>query len=214
MKKSYAILGLGSLGRYLTEALYDAGAELLIADIDSETISQYADKCTYAMSADLSDPEAIKALGIKNVDVAIICMGQSLGPSVMCTMVAKELGVPRVIAKATTKQMEAILYKVGADEVINIEEDSAHRLARRLMSDSFLEYFDLGNNLAIVDLYPKPEWIGKNLRELNLRQKYNINVVAVKSDNEMSSHIDPDLPLAKESRLVVIGEKSDIEKLY
>lgn len=214
MKKNYAVLGLGTFGRYMTEALYAAGADVLIADIDSEAVRQYADKCTYAMSADLSDPDAIKALGIKNMDVVIICMGQALGPSVMCTMVAKELGVPRVIAKATTKQMEAILYKVGADEVINIEEDTADRMVRRLMSDTFLEYFALGNNLAVVDLYPKLDWIGKTLKDLNLRQKLNINVIAVKSDNGMSSHIDPNEPISKDSRLVIVGEKGDIDRLF
>ena len=213
MKKNYAILGLGSYGKYLTENLYNAGADVLIADFDEELVSQFADKCTYAVTADLSDPDAIKALGIKNMDVVIICMGQSLGPSVMCTMVAKEMGVPLVIAKATTKQMEAILYKVGADKVINIEEDAAYRAARRFLSDNFLDYFDFGDNLAIVDLYPKSDWVGKNLKELHLREKYNINVIAVKSDNEMSSHIDPMLPLTKDSRLVVVGDKKDIAKL-
>ena len=147
------------------------------------------------------------------MDVVIICMGQSLGPSVMCTMVAKELGVPLVIAKATSKQMEAILYKVGADKVINIEEDAAYRAARRFLSENFLDYFDFGDNLAIVDLYPRSEWVGKNLKELHLREKYNINVIAVKSDNEMSSHIDPMLPLTSDSRLVVVGDKKDISKL-
>ena len=213
MKKNYAILGLGSYGKYLTENLYNAGADVLIADFDEELVSQFADKCTYAVTADLSDPDAIKALGIKNMDVVIICMGQSLGPSVMCTMVAKEMGVPLVIAKATTKQMEAILYKVGADKVINIEEDAAYRAARRFLSENFLDYFDFGDNLAIVDLYPKSDWVGKNLKELHLREKYNINVIAVKSDNEMSSHIDPMLPLTKDSRLVVVGDKADIAKL-
>ena len=213
MKKNYAILGLGSYGKYLTENLYNAGADVLIADFDEELVSQFADKCTYAVTADLSDPDAIKALGIKNMDVVIICMGQSLGPSVMCTMVAKEMGVPLVIAKATTKQMEAILYKVGADKVINIEEDAAYRAARRFLSENFLDYFDFGDNLAIVDLYPKSDWVGKNLKELHLREKYNINVIAVKSDNEMSSHIDPMLPLTKDSRLVVVGDKKDIAKL-
>ena len=213
MKKNYAILGLGSYGKYLTENLYNAGADVLIADFDEELVSQFADKCTYAVTADLSDPDAIKALGIKNMDVVIICMGQSLGPSVMCTMVAKEMGVPLVIAKATTKQMEAILYKVGAYKVINIEEDAAYRAARRFLSENFLDYFDFGDNLAIVDLYPKSDWVGKNLKELHLREKYNINVIAVKSDNEMSSHIDPMLPLTKDSRLVVVGDKKDIAKL-
>lgn len=213
MNKNYAILGLGSYGKYLAENLYAAGADVLIADSDEELVSQFADKCTYAVTADLSDPEAIKALGIKNMDVVIICMGQSLGPSVMCTMVSKEQGVPLVIAKSTSKQMEAILYKVGADKVINIEEDAAYRAARRFLSDNFLDYFDFGDNLAIVDLYAKSEWVGKNLKELHLREKYNINVIAVKSDNEMSSHIDPTVPLQRDSRLVVVGDKEDIARL-
>ncbi|MGX8699377.1 MAG: potassium channel family protein, partial [bacterium] len=180
MKKSFAVLGMGTFGKYLTEVLYDAGADVLIADNDVETISQYADKSTYAMTCDLSDPEAIKGLGLEHIDVVVVAMPLSLEPSIMCTMVAKELGVRRVIARSSTPRMAEVLRKVGADEVINIEEDAAFRTAKRLLSDDFLDYFDLGDTLCLIDMRPRADWIGKNLRELRLRERYDINVVAIR----------------------------------
>lgn len=213
MKKSFAILGMGSFGKYMTSVLYESGANVLIADSNAETISQYADKCTYAMTADLTDPEAIRGLGLDNIDVAIVAMSQNLEPSIMCTMVAKELGVPYVISKASTKRMADILLRVGADEVINIEEDAAFRTSRKLLSDDFIDYFDLGENLCLVDILPKDEWVGKSLKQLGLREKYNINVVAVKESGAVSSHIDPNLPLKQDSHLIIILEKKDLKKL-
>ena len=213
MNKSFAILGMGSFGKYMTNALYESGASVMIADRSAETIAQFADKCTVAMTADLSDPEAIRGLGIENVDVVIVSMSQNLEPSIMCTMVAKELGVPYIISKASNKRMEEILLKVGADEVINIEEDAAFRTSKRLLSDDFIDYLDFDDNLCLIEVRPKAEWVGKTLRDLRLRERYDINVVAVREEGDISAHIDPKLPLKKNSQLTIILQKKDLEKL-
>ncbi len=213
MKKSVAILGLGTFGKYLTEEFFESGADVLIADNNDEAVSQLSDKATYAITADLADPEAIKGLGLEHMDIVIVSMSQSLEPSIMCVMVAKELGVPYVIAKASNSRMADILKKIGADEVINIEEDAAFRNVKRLMSAGFLDYFDLGSELCVVEIYPKPSWVGKSLRELRLREKLNINIVAKKDEELNSSIIDPNVPLCANDRLVLIAEKSDLPGL-
>ncbi|MBQ2602675.1 MAG: TrkA family potassium uptake protein, partial [Oscillospiraceae bacterium] len=212
MKKSVAILGLGTFGKYLAEEFFESGADVLIADNNEESVSQLSDKAAYAMTADLSDPEAIKGLGIEHMDMVIVSMSQSLEPSIMCVMVAKELGVPFVIAKASNSRMADILKKIGADEVINIEEDAAFRNVKRLMSDDFLDYFDLGSDLCVVEIYPKPDWVGKTLRQLRLRERMNINVVARKDEELRSELIDPNEPLRAQDRLIVVAEKADISK--
>lgn len=213
MKKSYAVLGMGTFGKYLTEALYTSGVDVLIADSDMETIAQFADKCTYAMTCDLSDPEAIKSLGLEQIDVAVVSMPLSLEPSIMATMVAKELGVPRVIARASTPRMAEVLRKVGADEVVNIEEDAAFRTARKLISENFLDYFDLGDSLCLLDMRPKESWIGQNLKELHLRERYNINVVAIREKDRAGAHSDPNRPLKKDSTILVVADKADLARL-
>lgn len=213
MKKSVAILGLGTFGKYLAEEFFESGADVLIADNNEESVSQLSDKAAYAMTADLSDPEAIKGLGIEHMDMVIVSMSQSLEPSIMCVMVAKELGVPFVIAKASNSRMADILKKIGADEVINIEEDAAFRNVKRLMSDDFLDYFDLGSDLCVVEIYPKPDWVGKTLRQLRLRERMNINVVARKDETLRSELIDPNEPLKEGDRLIVVAEKADINEL-
>ena len=213
MKKSVAILGLGTFGKYLAEEFFESGADVLIADNNEESVSQLSDKAAYAMTADLSDPEAIKGLGIEHMDMVIVSMSQSLEPSIMCVMVAKELGVPFVIAKSSNSRMADILKKIGADEVINIEEDAAFRNVKRLMSDDFLGYFDLGSELCVVEIYPKPDWVGKTLRQLRLRERLNINVVARKDEALRSELIDPNEPLKEGDRLIVVAEKADINEL-
>ena len=213
MKKSVAILGLGTFGKYLAEEFFESGADVLIADNNEESVALLSDKVEYAMTADLTDPEAIKGLGIEHMDMVIVSMSQSLEPSIMCVMLAKELGVPFVIAKASNSRMADILKKIGADEVINIEEDAAFRTVRRLMSDDFLDYFDLGSELCVVEIHPKPDWVGQTLRQLHLRERLNINVVERKDEELRSELIDSNEPLRAQDRLIVVAEKADISKL-
>lgn len=213
MIKSVAVLGLGKFGQKMAETLYKNGVDVIVADENEEIINHFSSKSTMAQVADLMDEESLKSLGLSNVDTVVICMARHVEASLMCAMVAKELGVKYVLAKASTKRMEDILYKVGCDKVINIEEEAAIREARKLISTDFIDYFDLGDNLCIINMKPKSSWIGKNLKELNLREKYNVNVVAVKESNGLSSHINPDMPLAEDSTLLLVTDKNNLRKL-
>lgn len=210
--KSVAVLGLGRFGRSVADALMDGGAEVMAVDSDAELVEEYSDKVTYAMVADLRDADDIKSLGISNMDVVVVSMAESLEASIMSIMVAKELGVPKVIAKAADRQTAEIFRKVGADDIIFPEEETGKRTAYKIISNSFLEFFDISDTICIIEMLPKDSWVGKNLKELDLRRQYGINVVAIKENDEVKPVSNPEIPLKKESPLLVLAYKKDVKK--
>ena len=209
---SFVVLGLGKFGQAIADKLLESGADVMVVDNDEDIIEQYSAKATAAIEADLTDPTAIKAMGISNIDCAIICMGMSLEASIICTMVAKECGVKWVVAKAGSDRMGQVLTKVGADEIIYPEEESGIRTAKRLIASNFLEYFDVSDELCLVEMVPKDKWVGKTLKELNLRQKYGVNVIAIK-DGKVEEYVDPDRPLQACNPLIMILHKNNLSKL-
>lgn len=213
MKKSIAVLGLGRFGQFLTHELSRNGADVLIADDDEETVRKFANQVSCAVKADLNDPEVIRGLGLSEVDTVVVSMGSSLDASIMCVMVAKELGVPYVIAKAASLRMGEILRRVGADEIIYPEKESAELTARRLLSSDFLEFFELGSELCVFSMKPKKEWIGKTLRELNLRGRLKLNVIAMREDGHTSATMDPDRPLQADAELFAVADHDALDKI-
>ena len=213
MKNSIAVLGMGRFGQFLTAALSRDGADVLIADNDEETIRKYANLVSCAVKADLNDPEVIRGLGLSGVDTVVVAMGSSLDASIMCVMVAKELGVPRVIAKAASLRMGEILRRVGADEIIYPEKESAELTARRLMSSDFLDFFNIGSELCVFSMKPKKDWIGKSLRELRLRDRYQLNVIAIRENGRTSATMDPDQPIDATSEIFAVAKQDDMDRI-
>lgn len=212
MKKSVAVLGLGKYGRSLSENLYRMGADVLAVDSDEELVTEFADKCTSAVCANLANEDEVVALGLKNMDIVVVAMGRNLAASIMSIAVAKEQGVPVVVAKSSSKRMTAILLKVGADKILDPEGEGGARSARILLSSSFKDFFKLDNNMYMIEMQPKKEWIGKSLIELELRKRLNVNVVAVKKGNAELRFIDPSEPFTEDSLLLIVMEKKDIKK--
>ena len=212
MKKSIAVLGLGRFGQFLTEELSKSGADVLIADDNEETVRKVANSVSCAVKADLNDPEVIRSLGLSGVDTVVVSMGSSLEASIMCVMVAKELGVPYVIAKAASLRMGEILRRVGADEIIYPEKESAELTARRLLASDFLEFFDLGDEVCICSLKPKKDWIGKSLRELKLRDRFGLNIVAIREGECTTASLNPDKVLTPECELYAVAERNALEQ--
>ncbi len=213
MSKSIAVFGIGRFGKSLALRLADMGVDVMVVDNNPEDIEKIADKVTYAIEANLTNADAIQALGLDDIDVVVVAMGSDLQASIMSVMISKEMGVPYVMAKASDERMGAILTKVGADKIIYPEEESGFRTARVLASESFVDYFDLAGNLCVLEMKPKPEWIGKNLIELNLRGNYNINVIAIKSKSGTSASIDPKKPFEADDDLFIVVEKKDLKKI-
>ncbi len=209
---SFVVFGLGKFGQAVADKLLSAGADVMVVDDDEDVIEAYSAKATSAIIADLTDPAAIKALGIANIECAVVAMGMSLEASIMCTMVAKEAGVKYVVAKAGNDRMGSVLAKVGADEIIYPEEESGIRTARSLITSNFLEYFEVSDDICLIEMLPKDKWVGKSLKELNLRKKFGINVVGIKN-GVVNEYVDPEVPLKKQEALLMLIHKKNLAKL-
>lgn len=211
--QTYAVFGLGRYGRAVAKELADNGAEVLAVDIDENKINNAITEIPYCKCADATDPEVIDQLGIANVDVVVISMASSLEASVMATMLCKEAGVGTVIVKCANEMHEKILSRVGADKVVIPEMESGVRLAKNLLSSGFIDLIELSNDVSMIELDVKPEWVGKSLIELNLRKKYTINVVAIRQGTSVSVSIDPNAPLDETMELIVIANTAKLNRL-
>ena len=213
IKKSYAVFGLGRYGRAVAKELVRGGAEVLAVDIDEHIVNEVTDEIPYCKCADVTDAEVIRRLGIANIDVVIIAMADYLEACVMATMLCKEVGVKTVIAKCSNEMNCKILSRVGADHVVIPESESGIRMAKNLLSSGFVDIVELSKNASLLELDVKPEWEGKNLIELNLRKKYSMNIVAIVEDKSVCINIDPEKPLDKSMKLIVIANPSKVNKL-
>ncbi len=211
--KTYAVFGLGRYGRAVAKELVSNGAEVLAVDIDEEKINEAITEIPFCKCADVTDPEVLKQLGISNIDVAIISMASNLEASVMATMLCKEMGVKTVISKCSSEMNCKILGKIGADKVIFPEWESGTRLAKNLLSSGLVDILEISPDVSMVELAVKPEWENKSLLELNLRKKYSINIVAIIENGKVSVKVDPENPLNKTMRLIVIADTAKLRKL-
>lgn len=211
MKKSIAVLGLGKFGKSLAENLYNMGADVLAVDRNAELINDFSSKCTSAICANLAEEDEVASLGLKNMDIVVVTMGSNLAASIMSIAVAKEQGVPVVVAKTSSERMSAILRKVGADKILDPEGEEGVRSARILLS-SYTDFFELGDNLYVVEMEPKGNWIGKNLLQLELHKNHGVVVVAIREKGEQWQFIDPRKPLTAECNLLTVMKKETMEK--
>ena len=213
ISKSYAVFGLGRYGTAVAKELASNGAEVLAVDIDEEIVNEAAAEIPFCKCADVTDPEVLRELGISNIDVVIISMATDLEASVMATMLCKEMGVKTVISKCSSDMNCKILSKVGADKVIFPEQESGIRLAKNLVSSGFVDILDISNDVSMVELEVRPEWENKSLIELNLRKKYSINIVSIIENDKVDVIIDPEMPLKRSMRLIVIADTAKLRKL-
>ena len=211
--KTYAVFGLGRYGRAVAKELVSNGAEVLAVDIDEEKVNEAITEIPFCKCADVTDPEVLKQLGISNIDVVIISMATNLEASVMATMLCKEMGVKTVISKCSSEMNCKILGKIGADKVIFPEWESGTRLAKNLLSSGLVDILEISPDVSMVELAVKPEWENKSLLELNLRKKYSINIVAIIENGKVSVKVDPENPLNKTMRLIVIADTAKLRKL-
>lgn len=214
MKKSVAVLGLGRYGKSISENLYKMGADVLVVDQDEKLVTEFAPKCTSAVCADLTIEDEVASLGLKDMDIVVVSMADNLSASIMSIAVAKEQGVPLVVAKASSDRMASILLKVGADKILDPEGEGGFRSARILLSSSFKDFFMVDDNMYMVEMKPKSEWMGKNLIELELRSRNNLNVVAERSSDEKWHFVDPKKPITEDTYLLIVMEKKDLSKWH
>ena len=212
-KKTYAVFGLGRYGSAVAKELVNNGMEVIAVDSEQSTVNDAAAYLPVCKCADITDKEVIDRLGIADIDTVIVCMAGNLEASVMAVTLCKEVGVKTVIAKCANETHQKILLRVGADEVVFPEKESGIRLAKNLLSSGFIDMLSLSNDVSIVEISVKDEWVGKNLIELNLRKKYGFNIVALRNGESVNANIDPSAPLTKEMTLVVIANTDKLAKM-
>ena len=213
LSNTYAVFGLGRYGFSVAKELVNSGVDVIAVDSNEQVVNTLSNELPFCKCADTTDIEVLKRLGIANIDTVIVSMAGNIEASVMTVMLCKELGVKNIIAKSSSEMHYKILTKVGADKVVFPEKESGTRLAKNLLSSGLVDIFDLSQNVSMVEIDVKKDWISKTLIELNLRKKYSINVIAIKEGNNIDINVDPTLPLHPKMKLIVVGNKIKLLKL-
>lgn len=213
VEKSYVILGLGRFGRSVAEELTQAGMHVLAVDQDPDRVAQVADSVAAAVVGDITDPKAMEPLGLSNFDAAIVATTGDLSASVMGVILAKEAGIPFVLAKASDEIQSKVLEKLGADRVVIPEKESGARVARTLLMGGYKDMVELSDRVRMAEIAMPAEWSGKTLRQLDLRGRHHLNVVAVRDRGQLVLNWGPDKPLAEGSTLLVIADRREFDRL-
>ena len=212
MSKSYAVFGLGRYGRAVVKELLNNGAEVLAVDKDRRIVDELVGEIPVCKCADITEPGVIEQLGISDIDVVVISMAKSFEASIMATMLCKEAYVRKVIVKCSDESQCRVMKKIGADEVILPETESGTRLAKNILSSGFIDIADITDNISIFEMDIKAEWVGKTLRELDLRKKYNINIIAFKNSNDVV-FANPDIVIDDSMKMIVMTDKKGVDFL-
>ena len=213
MKKQYVVFGAGKFGGSIAVTLQQLGCDVILVDKNPELIQELADQVSYAICANVEDTETFEEQGLKNMDGAIIAITESLEASIVTTMMCHELGIPRILAKAKNSMHEKILRKVGAHKVIYPETEMGRRVAKYLVADNFADWIELSPYFSLVEMDIPARWCGKSLVELQIREKYRVNVIGVKDGDKVKVTLDPKEPLKPGVILILVGENKDLEAL-
>ncbi len=212
MRKQYAVFGLGSFGESVAVALQELGCEVVVVDNHMERIEDISPYVSYAVQADIEDPEVVRSLGARNLDGVVVAVADDMEASIMATLVSKEIGVPYVLAKAKNELHAKVLKKIGADSIIFPEKEIGQSVARNLVSGEFVDWISLSPDYSITEIQVPEKWIGKSLSEIDVRRTKDVNVVGVRIGEKIQVTIDPEEPLQKEMMLIMIGSNEALEK--
>lgn len=209
--KTYLVIGLGLFGSEVARQLCVQGCEVLAMDIRSDLVQQVAEDVTHAVVGDGQDKDVLKALGAGNFDCAIIAIGDDLAASVLTIMNLKELNVPYIVCKAHDETHRRVLEKLGADRVVIPECEFAGRLARSLSSHNVLDYIELSPDYGILEVPAPKSWVGKSIKDLNVRAKLGVNIIAVESGRETNVSPSADYMVKSGDIMVILGENKALE---
>lgn len=211
--KQFVVIGLGRFGTSVAKTLYALGNDVLAIDMDEDLVQEVSDSVTHAIQMDATDEAALRTLGIRNFDVAVVTIGSNIQASVMVALLVKELGVKYIIAKGQSDLHAKVLYKIGVDRVILPEKDMGVRVAHNLVSSSILDYIELSPDYSIMEIESPKEWHNKTLREIAMRTNYGINVMAIKNENEINVSPKAEDIIYPNDIIVAIGSADDLGKL-
>jgi len=211
--KQFVVIGLGRFGASLARTLAEAGYDVLGVDVLEERIRPLTNVLTHVVQADATDEEVLRSLGIRNFDVCVVTISSNIQSSILTTLMVKELGVSLVVAKARDEQHGKVLQKIGADRVVFPERDMGVRLAQNLIAGNILDHIELSPDNSIAEVEVGERLVGKNLRQLDLRSRLGLNVMAIKRGHEVSVSPKADDVVQEGDVLVVIGPNEGIRKL-
>lgn len=215
MKKSkanlFGVIGLGRFGTALAISLAESGKDVIVVDSNEDKVRELRQYTEYAFVTESLSKEALTEIGIQNCDTAIICIGERIDTSILTTLNVISLGVPHVIAKAISQDQGAVLAKLGA-EVVYPERDMALRLGKRLVSNNFLDFIFLDDQVEIQQVPVGNRMVDVSVQDFNIRRKYNLNIIAIEHGNSTDIEVSPDYHFSKGDIVVVIGKVDNVKR--
>lgn len=210
---SYVVIGSGCFGASVAVTLSQLGKEVLVIDKNEDNIQKISNDVTHAIIGDVMDVNILKSAGAKNCDAAVVAIGNNMEASILVTLLLKDMGIKYILTKAQNEIHAKVLSSVGADKVVFPESDIGVRVAHNLVSSNILDYIELSPEYSIVEAKIPKSWIGKTLKELNVRVRYNINIMAIKNGAEINITPKADRLLKEQDILVIIGSNHEINAL-
>ena len=211
--KQYLVIGCGRFGSSVAKKMCQLGNEVMVIDKDEDSINNIAELVTHTAIVDVTEERDLKSIGLGNFDVVIVAISLDIRASIMATVMAKEMGVPKVVCKAKDELQAKVLYKIGADKVVFPERDMGIRLAYNLASENILDQINLDPEYSIMEIVTPQNWVGKTIIELNLRAKYDITVLAVKTQSGLKVMPSPNYKMQEKNILIIIGNTDKISDI-
>lgn len=211
--RSMLVIGVGRFGSNLAVKLTELGNEVMVIDQDEDAVQKIAPLVTAAQIGDCMDIEVLRSIGARSFDVCFVCISENFQSSLEITSLLKDLGAPMVVAKADREIHAKFLLRIGADEVIYPERDMARRTAARFSTKGAFDYIELSDEYAIFEFALPEHWIGKNLRELNIRGRYHVNIIGLKKDGRVTPLTDPEYAFQKEEHILAAGTNENLSRI-
>ncbi|GAV22646.1 potassium channel family protein [Carboxydothermus pertinax] len=211
--KQFGVIGLGRFGSSVAKTLSELGYEVLAVDSSEERVEEIKDYVTHAVCADATDEHTLKAVGIRNCDEVVVAIGQEMQNSILITLMLKEMGIKKVWAKAQNDLHGKILSKVGADHVIYPEKEMGIKVANKMVANNILEFIELSEEYSILEISIPPRYLGKTIKEIDVRAKYGFTILAIKRGNQLLISPSSDEQFQTGDILVLIGRNENFKKL-
>lgn len=214
MIKTFCVIGLGSFGSNLALTLAKERNQVLVIDVNEDRVDALADRVTNAVCGDPTNEMVLRGAGVASYDCCIVCLSDSMENATLVTLMLKEIGIKKVVTRASSDLHKKVLLKVGADMVVFPEQDMGKKLAATLTMTDVFEYINLSEKFSIVEIKAPKKWVGKSIKELDIRQKYGVNIIAIKDQDEnIIIFTDPDKVINEGQIMIIIGSNADLEKL-
>ena len=211
--KSVLIIGMGRMGRYLAKKMQQLGNDVMVVDCREDVINSLTDVFTDCGICDCTNEAVIASLGVDNFDICFVTIGEDFQSSLMITSLLKKHGARKIVAKTNQDIQSELLRTIGADEIVNAEEEIADKLAVRHNAKNIFDFVPLTDEYSIYEIPILPQWEGQSVMEAAVRRKYNINIIAVKNEKGLNPNPGPDYRFCSGDHLIVIGRSDEVFKL-